>query len=75
MEEVFRWVKDIKLTGNIIVVLTAPGTAQTVALALDGVKIMGVVGSIAGDDTIFLAIEENRADKIMGLLKNLKSRV
>lgn len=74
LEDVFRWVKEIKQTDNLIVVLTGPGTAQTVALALDRANIKGVIGSIAGDDTIFLAIEVERADKIMGLLMNLKDR-
>jgi transcriptional regulator of arginine metabolism len=75
LEDVFRWVNDIKKTGsNLIVTLTEPGTAQTVALAIDKANINGIIGSVAGDDTIFLAVEEDRAQNIMGLLENLKDR-
>lgn len=41
---------------NIIVVKTVPGMAMAVAAALDNVEITGLLGSIAGDDTIFLAV-------------------
>ena len=41
---------------NIIVIKTVPGMAMAVAAALDAMNIEGVVGSIAGDDTIMCAI-------------------
>lgn len=41
---------------NLIVVKTVPGMAMAVAAALDNVEIAGLLGSIAGDDTIFLAV-------------------
>lgn len=76
LEDVFHWVNDVKKTGsNLIVVLTEPGTAQTVALAVDKAKINGIIGSVAGDDTIFLAVDEERSDKVMGLLEGLKERI
>jgi transcriptional regulator of arginine metabolism len=40
---------------NILVVKTVIGMAMGVAAALDSLKIEGIIGSIAGDDTIFLA--------------------
>jgi transcriptional regulator of arginine metabolism len=40
---------------NLIVVRTAPGHAQHVALAVDTTPPDGVVGTVAGDDTIFIA--------------------
>ncbi len=41
---------------NIIVIKTVAGLAMAVAAALDNVGLYGVVGSIAGDDTIFCVI-------------------
>jgi transcriptional regulator of arginine metabolism len=42
--------------GNLLVIKTAVAAAQPVASAIDGSKIEHVVGTIAGDDTIFLAM-------------------
>lgn len=41
---------------NLIIIKTVSGVAMGVAAALDHLAIDGLVGSIAGDDTIFLAI-------------------
>ncbi len=41
---------------NILVLKTVPGMAMAVAAALDSMKFPEVVGSIAGDDTIMVAI-------------------
>ena len=44
---------------NIIVIKTVSGLAMAVAAALDNLNIYGVVGSIAGDDTIMCVIRSN----------------
>jgi len=41
--------------GNLVVVRTGPGRAQPVALELDLAPPPGVLGTVAGDDTIFIA--------------------
>lgn len=41
---------------NIIVIKTLSGVAMAVAAALDNIGINGVMGTIAGDDTIFLVV-------------------
>lgn len=47
----------IKSAGpNLLVVTTPSGAAQAVGLGIDEAKIDGVVGTIGGDDTIFVAI-------------------
>ncbi|MBP3325353.1 MAG: arginine repressor [Coprococcus sp.] len=48
---------------NIIVVKTVSGVAMAVAAALDNMEINGLVGSIAGDDTIFLAVRSKELTK------------
>ncbi len=41
---------------NLIVVRTGPGHAQMAALHIDKAKISGIIGTVAGDDTIFIAV-------------------
>lgn len=54
--EVVRFVHGLKPAGpHLTVVFTATGAAQTVALALDRAAWPEVVGTMAGDDTIFVA--------------------
>ena len=45
--------------GNLVVLHTLPGTAQGVAFAIDSMKWVGVMGTVAGDDTIFVAVEND----------------
>ncbi|HWL86759.1 MAG TPA: hypothetical protein VNO21_13205, partial [Polyangiaceae bacterium] len=40
---------------SLVVVHTLPGAASAVARALDGAKLAELLGTLAGDDTIFLA--------------------
>lgn len=40
---------------HLVVIRTLPGMAQGAASALDSIHLQGVVGSIAGDDTVFVA--------------------
>jgi transcriptional regulator of arginine metabolism len=47
--------------GNLIVLGTAPGHAQALALALDRAELPGVLGTVAGDDTVFVAARSERA--------------
>ena len=46
---------DIRPASNLVIVVTAPGHASAVARAIDIAGIDEVVGTVAGDDTIFVA--------------------
>src|SRR5579885_264247 len=48
-------IQDIQTNGAIIVIHTLPGTASLIALHLDRFKPGGILGTIAGEDTIFVA--------------------
>ncbi|WP_163934328.1 transcriptional regulator ArgR [Paraferrimonas sp. SM1919] len=49
-------VLDVDHNGAMIVVRTSPGAAQLIARLLDSIgKHDGILGTIAGDDTIFIA--------------------
>lgn len=47
---------SVKATDNMVVVRTLPGTAQAVAYAIDYMKWPEILGTIAGDDTVFIAV-------------------
>ena len=47
---------DIAASGNILVLRTAPGNAQPLAAALDRATLPEVLGTLAGDDTIFAVL-------------------
>lgn len=49
-----EFLRDVRLAQNLIVLRTAPGHANSVAVALDNEKWPDVVGTIAGDDTILV---------------------
>ena len=49
---------SVRAGGNLVVLHTLPGTAQGVAYAIDSMKWVGVMGTVAGDDTIFVAVED-----------------
>lgn len=44
---------------NIVVVKTMPGLAPAAGAALDGMDLPGIVGSLAGDDTVILIMRTN----------------
>lgn len=50
---------------NLIAVKTPPGQASMTALAVDKMKIPGVVGTVAGDDTFFVAIKSHAEQKVV----------
>ncbi len=56
-----------EVAGNLLVVKTVAGMAMALATAIDALDVPGVIGCIAGDDTIFVAIssdEEAERQKI-----------
>jgi len=46
---------NVQHNGNLIVIQTPPGSASLVAHQLDRLRPEGILGTIAGDDTIFVA--------------------
>ena len=58
---------------NLIVIKTVSGMAMAVAAALDNVEINGLLGSIAGDDTIFLAVRiREMTDSVMKTIDKMQ---
>ena len=61
-----EFVRDVATAGpNLIVIKTAIGAAQRVALALDRSHWPEMVGNIGGDDTVFVATESAARQKTL----------
>jgi transcriptional regulator of arginine metabolism len=59
---------------NIIVIKTVSGMAMAVGAAIDAMSIEGIMGCIAGDDTLFLAIKKKeQATGIMNKIAAVKN--
>lgn len=60
-DKYIRVLKDgfvsMDMAQNILVVKTVSGMAMAVAAAIDAMKLKEIVGSIAGDDTIMMAVK------------------
>ena len=61
---------DVRLAQNLVVLKTAPGHANSVAVALDRAQWPDVVGTIAGDDTILVIAKDGR--RAASLVKRLE---
>jgi transcriptional regulator of arginine metabolism len=70
---VTNFVTDVRTAGpSLTVVKTTTGTAQSVAVAVDKANWPEIVGTISGDDTIFIATEDARAQrKLTGRLRDI----
>jgi transcriptional regulator of arginine metabolism len=64
-------VTSIASAQNIIVIKTLPGLASAACSAIDSMNIKSLVGTLAGDDTAFLAMNDSAsADRIRDELKS-----
>src|SRR5262245_774503 len=54
-----EWVVEVAYSANIVVLRTPPGSAHVVASALDRTGPPGVLGTVAGDDTIMVVVTED----------------
>ena len=52
---------EVRESGNLLIVRTLPGSAHAIAATLDRMRWNEVAGSIAGDDTVFIACPDRVA--------------
>lgn len=64
---------SINFSGNMIVIKTRPGYASSIAYNIDNHDIPEILGTIAGDDTIFLVKKEDTSEE--ALLKSLANAI
>ncbi len=53
-----EWVAEVSYSGNMVILRTPPGCAHVVASALDRAAPKGLLGTVAGDDTIMCVATE-----------------
>jgi transcriptional regulator of arginine metabolism len=69
-----EFVRDVKTAQNLLIIRTAAGNAQPVAAALDRQAWPEILGTVAGDDTVFAATPDPRQavrakEKLLALLR------
>jgi len=53
------WVVEVASSANLVVLRTPPGSAHVVGSALDRAGLEGILGTVAGDDTLILVADED----------------
>jgi len=52
----------IETSGNLVIIKTIPGAAQICGSAIDSLQFNAIAGSIAGDDTVFIAVKDGEEE-------------
>jgi len=60
-----EWVAEVKRSGDIVILRTPPGCAHVVASALDRSGLDGILGTVAGDDTLLCVAEETMGGEVL----------
>src|SRR6185312_2039411 len=60
-DRVTELLQDIRIAQNQVVLKTSPGSANALAVVLDGAELEEVVGTLAGDDTVLIITPDNDA--------------
>ncbi|MCR4725670.1 MAG: arginine repressor [Clostridia bacterium] len=63
-------VNSVAVSQNLIIVKTLAGSANAVCAILDNFNLEGVLGSVAGDDCIFIATEPGKAEAIANTFRS-----
>lgn len=71
LESISKFIQDITHSGNMIVVRTDSGAASYVAEAIDNLQMPQLLGSVAGDNTVFFVV--NAESKTANVVKTLRS--
>jgi transcriptional regulator of arginine metabolism len=67
-----RLVASVSCNGSMVVIRTHPGSAPAVARAVDLARLPDLLGTIAGDDTVFIApVKERRARALADRVRRL----
>lgn len=62
------------LSGNILMIRTSPGNAHSIGAVLDAVQWPEVLGTVAGDDTVFVLLrKEQFGKKVLGRIREFSA--
>lgn len=73
LQDIRRSVISIEFSGNIGVIKTRAGHANAVCYALDVLKLPEILGTVAGDDTIFVLLREGMTKE--DLLEDFRNKI
>ncbi len=66
-----EWVAQVASSGNLVVLRTPPGCAHVVASALDRSRVEGLLGTVAGDDTLLCVASGADGSSLAATLRDL----
>ena len=61
---------SIQHNGDLVVINTLNGSANAAAEVIDNMQMDDIIGTLAGDNTIFIAVKEGMAKEVASILKN-----
>jgi len=59
IKDIIRGFISIDYSGNMAIMHTIPGHADSVAFAIDNLSLDEIIGTMAGDDTVLIILKEN----------------
>ncbi|MGI6628254.1 MAG: arginine repressor [Bacillota bacterium] len=63
---------DMEKSGNIVLVKSISGTASAVGEAIDGLKLEGILGTVAGDNAVLVVVRDGYpAVEVLQSLRNI----
>ena len=69
-----EWVADVAFSANIVILRTPPGCAHVVASALDRSRVDGLLGTVAGDDTLMCVSADSDGSALAAHLRDFAGR-
>jgi len=69
---VAQFLVGVETAQNLVILRTEPGGANALAQGLDAASLPGIIGTLAGDDTIFVATADGEtAGRVQAMLEEL----
>jgi transcriptional regulator of arginine metabolism len=67
-----QFVIESGVSGNILMIKTSPGNAHSIGVVVDAAQWPEVLGTVAGDDTVFVLLRSSRlGKKLLGRIREL----
>lgn len=67
-----QFVIDSDVSGNMVMLKTSPGNAHSIGVVLDAAQWPEVLGTVAGDDTVFVLLRSSQlGKKVLGRIREL----
>ncbi len=69
-----QFVMRTGISGNVLMIKTSPGNAHSIGVVLDAAEWPEVLGTVAGDDTVFVLLRNGRSGKkVLGRIRELSA--